>query len=98
MLKFPARIVESTDRRDNSCVWNDNSVLRKSGIYLHIITVHKANFTNPCLYKVEIIQNSALITDWLLINFISRICVFSTEHTLMSNLYTWTSESYSYVL
>jgi len=43
MLKFPARIkngrnhytahtIVPDDRRDNSCVWNDNSVLRKSEI------------------------------------------------------------------
>jgi len=43
MLKFPARIkncqnhytahtIVPVDRRDNSCVWNDNSVLHKLGI------------------------------------------------------------------
>jgi len=44
MLKFPARIkncrnhytaqnMVPVDRRYNSFVWNDDSVLRKSGIY-----------------------------------------------------------------
>jgi len=43
MLKFPARnknyrnyytahTIVPVDRGDNSCVWNDNSVLQKSGI------------------------------------------------------------------
>jgi len=44
MFTFPAIIIKNVrnhytahtnvpvDRRDNSCVWNDNSVLRKSGI------------------------------------------------------------------
>jgi len=43
MLKFPSRIknyrkqytihtIVPVDRRDNSCVWNNNSVLRKSVI------------------------------------------------------------------
>jgi len=56
MLKFPTRIkncqnhytAQTTvpvDRGDNSCVWRDNSVLHKSGIYLsygwHVLVKYK---------------------------------------------------------